>query len=156
MVYFLSSFPSICHPKNLQSSFFPVFATEYSVFATECHKFSPLLVAIDGKNSGNLSSSIICHYFPSNSTTYHRFSLNFMALDGIWWQIDGKSMESMALLQKGYDIFEELFYSLSRKFLKVCSGSVLEKANVYSRTVLEQTIRTFLELFWNHSKNVLE
>ena len=24
-----------------------------------------------------------------------------MALDGIWWQIDGKSMESMALLQKG-------------------------------------------------------
>ena len=23
-----------------------------------------------------------------------------MALDGIWWQIDGKSMESMALLQK--------------------------------------------------------
>ena len=49
-----------------------------------------------------------------------------------------------------------LFYSLSRKFLKVCSGSVLEKANVYSRTVLEQTIRTFLELFWNHSKTVLE
>ena len=52
--------------------------------------------------------------------------------------------------------FEELFYSLSRKFLKVCSRSVLEKANVYSRTVLEQNIRTFLELFWNHSKNVLE
>ena len=56
-----------------------------------------------------------------------------------------------------YDmIFEELFYSFSRKFLKVCSGSVLEEAKVYSRTVLEQTIRTFLELFWNHSKNVLE
>ena len=44
----------------------------------------------------------------------------------------------------------------TRKFLKVCSGSVLEEAKVYSRTVLEQTIRTFLELFWNHSKNVLE
>ena len=57
-----------------------------------------------------------------------------------------------------YDmIFEEFFYSFSRKFLiKVCSGSVLEEAKVYSRTVLEQTIRTFLELFWNHSKNVLE
>ena len=56
-----------------------------------------------------------------------------------------------------YDMsFEELFYSFSRKFLKVCSGSVLEVAKVYSRTVLEQTIRTFLELFWNHSKNVLE
>ena len=36
------------------------------------------------------------------------------------------------------------------------SASVLEEAKVYSRTVLEQTIRTFLELFWNHSKNVLE
>ena len=49
-----------------------------------------------------------------------------------------------------------MFYSLSRKFLKVCSNPFLEKANVYSRTVLEQTIRTFLELFWNHSKNVLD
>ena len=53
-------------------------------------------------------------------------------------------------------IFEELFYSFSRIFLKVCSGSVLEEVEVYSRTVLEQAIRTFLELFWNHSKNVLE
>ena len=53
-------------------------------------------------------------------------------------------------------IYEELFYSFSRNFLKVCSGSVLEEAKVSSRTVLEQTIRTFLELFWNHSKNVLE
>ena len=53
-------------------------------------------------------------------------------------------------------IFEELFYSFSRKFLKVCSGSILEEAKSYSRTVLEQTIRTFLELFWNHSKNVLD
>ena len=52
--------------------------------------------------------------------------------------------------------FEELFYRFSRKFLKVCSGSVLEEAKVYSSTVLEQTIRTFLELFWNHSKNVLD
>ena len=53
-------------------------------------------------------------------------------------------------------IFEELFYSFSRKFLKVCSGSVLEETKVCSRTVLEQTIRTFLELFWNHSTDVLE
>ena len=53
-------------------------------------------------------------------------------------------------------IVEQKIVPFSRKFLKVCSGSVLEKANVYSRTVLEQTIRTFLELFWNHSKNVLE
>ena len=73
-----------------------------------------------------------------------------------------KSVKSQGILKTilsgnpVYDIFEELFYSLSRKFLMVCSGSVLEKANVYSRTVLEQTIRTFLELFWNHSKNVLE
>ena len=68
------------------------------------------------------------------------------------------SINSGALLiECFYDmIFEELFYSFSRKFLKVCSGSVLEQAKVYSRTVLEQTIRTFLELFWNHSKNVLE
>ena len=66
------------------------------------------------------------------------------------------SINSGALIVCFYDmIFEELFYSFSRKFLKVCSGSVLE-AKVYSRTVLEQTIRTFLELFWNHSKNVLE
>ena len=49
-------------------------------------------------------------------------------------------------------IFVELFYSFSRKFLEVCSGSVLEEAKVYSRTVLEQTIRTFLEF----SKDVLE
>ena len=55
-------------------------------------------------------------------------------------------------------IFEEWFYSFSRKFLKVCSGSVLEEAKVYSRTVLEQTIRTFLEctgtilkMFYNDS-----
>ena len=53
-------------------------------------------------------------------------------------------------------IFEELSTVFPEKFLKVCSGSVLEEAKVYSRTVLEQTIRTFLELFWNHSKNVLE
>ena len=53
-------------------------------------------------------------------------------------------------------IFEELLFSFSRKFLKVCSGSVLEEAKVYSRTVIEQTMRIFLELFWNHSKNVLE
>ena len=45
-------------------------------------------------------------------------------------------------------IFEELFYSFSR--------SVLKEAKVYSRTVLEQTIRTFLELFWNHSTDVPE
>ena len=31
-------------------------------------------------------------------------------------------------------IFEELFYGYSRKFLKVCSGSVLEEAKV----ILEQ------------------
>ena len=62
-------------------------------------------------------------------------------------------INSGALIEYLYDmIFEELIYSFSRKFLKVCSGSVLEEAKVYSRTVLEQTIRTFLELFWNHSK----
>ena len=51
-----------------------------------------------------------------------------------------------------------MFYSCSRKILKVCSTSVLEqtKLNVDSRTVLEQTIRSFLELFWSHSINVLE
>ena len=63
---------------------------------------------------------------------------------------------SGALIECFYGmIFEELFYSFSRKFLKVCSESVLEEAKVYSRTVLEQTMRTFLELFWNYSKNVL-
>ena len=62
-----------------------------------------------------------------------------------------------ALIECFYDmIFEELFYSFSRKILKVRSGSVLEEAKVYSRTVLEQTMRTFLELFWNHSKIVQE
>ena len=67
------------------------------------------------------------------------------------------SINSGALIECFYDmIFERVFYSFSRKFLKVCSGSVLEEAKVYSRTVLEQTIRIFLELFWNHSKNVLE
>ena len=50
----------------------------------------------------------------------------------------------------------EVFYNCSRKFIKVCSGTVLEQTKVFSRTVLEQTIKTFLELFWNHSKNVLE
>ena len=55
------------------------------------------------------------------------------------------SINSGALIECFYDlIFEELFYSFSRKFLKVCSGSVLEEAKVNSRTVLEQTIRTFL------------
>ena len=50
------------------------------------------------------------------------------------------SINSGALIECFYDmIFEELFYSFSRKFLKVCSGSVLEEAKVYSRTVLEQT-----------------
>ena len=66
-------------------------------------------------------------------------------------------INSGALIECFYGmIFEELLYSFSRKLLKVCSGSVLEDAKVYSRTVLEQTIRTFLELFWNHSKNVPE
>ena len=39
-----------------------------------------------------------------------------------------------------------MFYNGSRRFLKVCSGSVLEQ--VYSRTVLEQTIRTFLNIYF--------
>ena len=52
--------------------------------------------------------------------------------------------------------FLGVFYNCSRKILKVCSRSVLEQAKVNSRTVLEQPIRTFLELFWNHSKDVLE
>ena len=34
----------------------------------------------------------------------------------------------------------------------VCSRSVIEQTKVNSSTVLEQTFRTFLELFWNHSK----
>ena len=66
------------------------------------------------------------------------------------------SNNSGALIECFYDIFERFFYSFSRNFLKICSGSVLDEAKVYSRTVLEQTIRTFLELFWNHSKNALE
>ena len=43
-----------------------------------------------------------------------------------------------------------------KNILKVCSRSVLEQSKVNSRTVLEQTIRTFLEKFWNHSTDVLE
>ena len=38
----------------------------------------------------------------------------------------------------------------------VCSRSVIEQTKVNSRTVLEQTIITFLELFLNHFKNNLE
>ena len=45
----------------------------------------------------------------------------------------------------GTGTFIKVFYSCSRNFLKVCSRSVLEQINVNSRTVLEQTIRTFLE-----------
>ena len=40
--------------------------------------------------------------------------------------------------------------------IKVCSTLVLEQTKVNSRTVLEQTITTFLELFLNHFKNNLE
>ena len=40
--------------------------------------------------------------------------------------------------------------------IKVCSRSVLEQTKVNSRTVQEQTIITFLEVFLNHSKNVVE
>ena len=39
-----------------------------------------------------------------------------------------------------------------QKIIKVCSGLVLEQTKVYSRTVLEQTISTFLEMFWSHSE----
>ena len=46
----------------------------------------------------------------------------------------------------------QLFHNV----LKICSGTVLEQTKVNSRTVLEQTIRTFLEYFWNHSTDVLE
>ena len=53
-------------------------------------------------------------------------------------------------------LWGEVFYNCSRKFLKVCSETVLEQTKVSSRTVLQHTIRTFLKLFWNHSKNVLE
>ena len=38
----------------------------------------------------------------------------------------------------------------------VCSRLVLEQTKVKSRTVLEQTITTFLELLLNHFKNNLE
>ena len=48
------------------------------------------------------------------------------------------------LLNPLWDIFGEVFYNCSRKFLKVCSGTVLEKTKVSSRTVMQQTIRTFL------------
>ena len=54
------------------------------------------------------------------------------------------------------ETFLQGFYNCSRKILKVCSRSVLEQSKVNSRTVLEQIIRTFLELFWNHSTDVLE
>ena len=43
------------------------------------------------------------------------------------------------------ETFLGVFYNCSRKILKVCSRSVLEKVKVNSRTVLEQTIRTNLE-----------
>ena len=49
-----------------------------------------------------------------------------------------------------------MFYNCSRKFLKVCSRSILGQSKVNSRTVLEQILRTFLEKFWSHSKYVLE
>ena len=48
--------------------------------------------------------------------------------------------------------FKRGVLQLFQKILKVCSGSVLEQTKVHSRTVLEQTIRIFLELFWTHSK----
>ena len=54
------------------------------------------------------------------------------------------------------ETFLGVFYNCSRKILKVCSRSVLEKSKVNSRTVLEQIIRTFLEKFWNYSTDVLE
>ena len=38
-----------------------------------------------------------------------------------------------------------VFYNCSINILKICSGTVLEQTKVNSRTVLEQTIRTFLE-----------
>ena len=53
-------------------------------------------------------------------------------------------------------MFWGVFYNCSRKTIKVCSRSVLEQTKVNSRVVQEQTIITFLELFLNHSKNVLE
>ena len=49
-----------------------------------------------------------------------------------------------------------MFFNCSRKIIKVCSRSVLDQTKVNSRTVLEQTITTFLELFLNHFKNNLE
>ena len=49
-----------------------------------------------------------------------------------------------------------MFYYCSRKIIKFCSRSVLEQTKVNLRTVLEQTITTFLELFLNHFKNNLE
>ena len=49
-----------------------------------------------------------------------------------------------------------MFFICSRKIIKVCSTLVLEQTKVNSRTVLEQTITTFLELFLNHFKNNLE
>ena len=49
-----------------------------------------------------------------------------------------------------------MFYNCSRKIIKVCSRPVLEQTKVNSRTVLAQTITTFLELFLNHFKNNLE
>ena len=52
--------------------------------------------------------------------------------------------------------FIGVLYDCSRKIPKVCSRLFLEQTKVYSRTVLEQTIRPFMELFWNHFKDVLE
>ena len=49
-----------------------------------------------------------------------------------------------------------MFYNCSRKIIKVCSRSVPEQTKVNSRTVLEQTITTFLELFLNYFRNNLE
>ena len=49
-----------------------------------------------------------------------------------------------------------MFFNCSRKIIKVCSTLVLEQTKVNSRTVLEQAITTFLELFLNHFKNNLE
>ena len=45
---------------------------------------------------------------------------------------------------------------LFQKIIKVWSRSVLKQTKVNSRTVLEQTITTFLEFFLNHFKNNLE
>ena len=48
--------------------------------------------------------------------------------------------------------FQRGVLQLFQKILKGLFWISSRTTKVYSRTVLEQTIRSFLELFWNHSE----